>query len=68
MSVERLTNRERQILAMIGRGQTSKQIALALGLSVYTVNNHRKSICHKLGIHSTAALVAFGAKFITEMG
>jgi DNA-binding CsgD family transcriptional regulator len=44
---------------MIGQGKTSKQIAGVLNLSVYTVNNHRKHICKKIGLHSTAQLVAF---------
>jgi len=54
-----LTRRENEILELIGQGKTSKQIANLLGLSVYTVNNHRKHICKKAGLHSTAQLVAF---------
>lgn len=56
-----LTHRESEVLAALGDGKTSKQIAEQLGLSVYTVNIHRKHICRKLGIHSTAQLVAFAA-------
>jgi DNA-binding CsgD family transcriptional regulator len=54
-----LTPREQEVLEMIGQGKTSKQIAGALNLSVFTVNNHRKHICKKMGLHSTAQLVAF---------
>ncbi len=54
-----LTRREREILEWIGQGKTSKQIAEMLNLSVYTVNNHRKHICKKANLHSTAQLVAF---------
>ena len=54
-----LTRREREVLEMIGQGKTSRQIADGLNLSVYTVNNHRKHICRKIGLHSTAQLVAF---------
>jgi DNA-binding CsgD family transcriptional regulator len=54
-----LTRREQEVLGMIGQGRTSKQIAGLLNLSVYTVNNHRKHICKKMGLHSTAQLVAF---------
>jgi DNA-binding CsgD family transcriptional regulator len=57
-----LTPREQQILTLIGEGKTSKQIAGALNVSVFTVNNHRKHICKKIGLHSTAQLVAFAAK------
>jgi DNA-binding CsgD family transcriptional regulator len=54
-----LTRREKEVLELIGQGKTSKQIAHNLNLSVYTVNNHRKHICKKVGLHSTAQLVAF---------
>jgi len=61
MQVENtLTRREREVLEMIGQGNTSRQIADRLNLSVYTVNNHRKHICKKIGLHSTAQLVASG--------
>jgi len=56
-----LTPREREILKKIGEGKTSKQIAMALHLSVLTVANHRKHICRKLGLHSTAELVVYAA-------
>ena len=57
-----LTRREQEVLKYIGEGKTSKQIASALNLSVFTVSNHRKHICKKLGLHSTAQLVAFAVK------
>jgi DNA-binding CsgD family transcriptional regulator len=54
-----LTRREAEILDRIALGRTSKQIADELNVSVYTVNNHRKHVCKKFGLHSTAQLVAF---------
>jgi len=60
--LDKLTPREREVLHIIGRGRTTKQVADELGLSVSTVGNHRKHICKKLGLHSTAELVAFAAK------
>jgi DNA-binding CsgD family transcriptional regulator len=54
-----LTRREMEVLEKIGQGKTSRQIAETLNLSVFTVNNHRKHICKKIGLHSTAQLVAF---------
>jgi len=57
-----LTSREKQILEIIGTGKTTKQIAEELGVSVSTVGNHRKHICKKLNLHSTAELVAFAAR------
>jgi DNA-binding CsgD family transcriptional regulator len=57
-----LTPREREVLDLIGEGRMSKQIADQLHVSVYTINNHRKHICKKLGLHSTAQLVVFAVK------
>jgi len=54
-----LTRREQEVLEMIAQGKTSRLIAEALTLSIYTVNNHRKHICKKIGLHSTAQLVAY---------
>lgn len=56
-----LTNREREVLHLVGEGKMSKQIASTLHVSVFTINNHRKRICKKLGLHSTAELVHFAA-------
>jgi len=53
----RLSPRERQVLDLIGKGKTTKEIAAILNLSTETVGNHRKSICRKFDIHSTAELV-----------
>jgi DNA-binding CsgD family transcriptional regulator len=58
----RLTRREEEVLAFVAQGQTSKQIADTLQVSVHTVNNHRKRVCRKLNIHSTAELVSFAAQ------
>jgi DNA-binding CsgD family transcriptional regulator len=53
----RLSPRERQVLDLLGKGRTTKEIAVILNLSTATVGNHRKSICRKLNVHSTAALI-----------
>jgi two-component system, NarL family, response regulator NreC len=63
-----LTRREKEVLEWIGQGKTSKQIAQNLNLSVYTVNNHRKHICKKMGLHSTAQLVAFAVGKLSRSG
>ena len=57
-----LTQRETEVLDLIAEAQTSKQIARALHISVHTVGNHRKHICRKLGLHTTAELVAFALR------
>lgn len=53
-----LTDREQQVLRLIAEGLTTKEIASLLGRSAETISNHRKHICYKLNIHSTAGLVA----------
>jgi DNA-binding CsgD family transcriptional regulator len=56
---KRVSPRERQILFLIGMGKTSKEIATSLKISVATIGSHRRNICRKLGIHSTAALIQY---------
>jgi DNA-binding NarL/FixJ family response regulator len=57
-----LTNRERQVLAMISSGHTNRQVADALGLSINTVESHRKHIIEKLDLHSAADLVRYAVR------
>lgn len=64
---KQLTPKENEVLGLVGEGKASKQIAQALNLSVFTVNNHRKHICQKLGLHSTAELVAYAARNATTV-
>lgn len=54
-----LSSREIEIVRLIADGKASKDIARALGLSVYTVNNHVGRILKKLGVESRAAAVAY---------
>ena len=54
-----LTPSERRILNHIGRGKTSKEIAVELFISPKTVENHRVNIAAKLGIHGNNALLKF---------
>lgn len=44
-----LRPRELEVFERIGRGMTTREIALALGITVHTVNSHRKAIVAKLG-------------------
>jgi len=52
-----LTARERQVLALVARGLSSKNIAFELGLSKKTVDLHRGNLMRKLGVHSLAELL-----------
>ena len=57
-----LTSRERQILQLLAEGNTTKEIAHLLSLSVKTVHTHRQRIMEKLGIDSVAGLVKFAIR------
>jgi two-component system uhpT operon response regulator UhpA len=52
-----LTIRERQVLAMIAKGNTDKEIAARLELSPRTIHTYRTSIMSKLRVHNVIALV-----------
>ena len=55
----RLSIREREVLAHITEGQSNKEIASRLEVSVRTVETHRERIMRKLDIHSVAGLTKF---------
>jgi PAS domain S-box-containing protein len=57
-SAESLTAREREIVAYLAQGLSSKQIARLLNLSPRTVEMHRGRLLHKLGVRSTPQLLA----------
>jgi NarL family two-component system response regulator YdfI len=53
-----LTDRESEVLSAVASGETSKKIALNLGITERTVKAHLASIFNKLGVDSRAAAVA----------
>jgi len=59
---ERLTPREKQILELIAQGNSNKEIAAILNLSVNTVSVHRANLMSALGIHRTTELVVWAVK------
>jgi DNA-binding NarL/FixJ family response regulator len=60
--IDLLTPREREVLQLIAESRTNKEIATALGLSVYTVEAHRGRIMEKLNLHSIGELVRFAVR------
>ncbi len=56
---EPLTSREQTILLQLAQGNSNKQVAAALEISVRTVETHRKNIKRKLGISTTAGLTRY---------
>ena len=59
---ERLTPRQQQILLLIAEGRSTKEIALALNISVKTVESHRKELTDRLDIHDLAGLIRYAIK------
>jgi DNA-binding NarL/FixJ family response regulator len=57
-----LTPRERQVFHLVVDGQTTKEVASELGISVKTAENHRTRMMDKLGCHSVAEVVRYAAK------
>jgi len=58
---EALTSRETDVIRLIARGFTNRQIGDSLNLSVRTVESHRANIMGKLGLSSRAELVRWAA-------
>ncbi len=59
---ERLTLREKEVLQLIAQGNSNKEIAVLLNISVNTVAVHRAHVMEALGLHRTAEIVLFAVK------
>jgi len=60
VATAKLTPREHEILALLAKGHLAKEIADALGISIWTVHGHVKSVFEKLDVHTrTEAVVKF---------
>lgn len=57
--VERLSEREREVLVLVAQGSTSREIAARLGISPRTAETHRANLQRKLGLRGQAELVRF---------
>ena len=58
----KLSMRQREILQLIAEGQTTKEIAHRLNLSVKTVETHRSQLMERLDIHDVPGLVRFAMR------
>ena len=58
-ALDTVTEREKQVLKLLGEGYQNKEIAGLVNISVKTVEKHRANIMAKLDLHNAAALTAF---------
>src|SRR5690242_9773841 len=67
-ALEQLTQREREVLALIAHGRSNKRIALELGISEKTVKNHVGHVLAKLGVsdRTQAAVLAVQEGLVTR--
>ena len=56
---EGLSDRELEVLGLLGRGKTTRQVAESLNLSIKTVDSHRQRIKKKLGLQNSAQVTQF---------
>jgi DNA-binding NarL/FixJ family response regulator len=65
-----LTERELEVLLVLVRGGSNRQIAEDLGISAKTVGHHVQHVYEKTGVHSRAAAAhwAFAHDLVIEMG
>ena len=63
-----LTPRQREVLALVGRGLAAKEIAKHLGISLKTVERHKSAIFDTLGVPNQAAAAFVSARAGVERG
>ncbi|MEI8299019.1 MAG: response regulator transcription factor [Pseudomonadota bacterium] len=61
--IDQLSNRELQILQMIGRGSSTREAAEALNLSIKTIESHRQRIKRKLNLATGSQLVQYAVNW-----
>jgi DNA-binding NarL/FixJ family response regulator len=62
VSDDLLTTREREVIQLLAEGKTSKEVAVALNLSVKTAETHRTNLMRKLDLHSIADLTRYAVR------
>ncbi|MFZ6029524.1 MAG: response regulator [Chloroflexota bacterium] len=61
-SVDGLTAREREVLAVLAEGKSNEEIAEMLSISKHTVARHRENLMRKLGLHNRGELVKYAIR------
>jgi len=62
--IDRLTDRELEVVQLIGRGLSSREIAESLNLSVKTIESHRAHVKEKLNLRNATELVQFSVQWV----
>jgi DNA-binding NarL/FixJ family response regulator len=66
--IESLSNRELEVLTLIGQGKTTGAVAKQLHLSVHTIDTYREKLKIKLHLANSAELNRFAAQWVLESG
>ncbi len=61
-SYDLLTDREKQVLQLLGEGRSNKEVANLLDVGLSTVETHRANLMQKLNLHSTAEIVLYAVR------
>ena len=64
--IDRLTDRELEVVQLIGRGLSSREIAESLNLSVKTIESHRAHVKEKLNLRNATELVQFSVQWVDQ--
>ncbi len=61
--INKLTNREKEVLQLIGQGFSTKEIAVDLNLSIKTIGTYRERIKEKLDLKHANELISYGVNY-----
>jgi DNA-binding NarL/FixJ family response regulator len=61
-TLDLLSPRQREILQLLAEGNSNKEIATELKLSIKTIETHRKELMERLGLHDVASLVRYAIR------
>lgn len=64
--IERLTDRELEVVQLIGRGLSTREIADNLNLSIKTIESHRAHVKEKLSLRNATELVQFSVQWVDQ--
>ncbi len=66
--LDALSNRELEILELVGMGLSNAAIARQLNRSVKTIESHRENLKHKLGLKSSPELLRYAMQWLLDQG